>query len=319
MSEYINLNRIEFVVTQACSGRCKHCSIGELSDIGVNIDADAAVNAIKQLSKKFKIESLLTFGGEPLLFAETVCKIQAAARDSGIPFRQIITNGFFSKDEKKIAEVARNLFECGVNNVLLSVDVFHQEFIPVSFVEKFAEALLSYEFSTFVVHPAWVVNEQTENIYNRETKRLLKIFNDKDIPSSKGNNIFPSGNAAKYLAEFYPPPSAADLSVPCGTAPHTSRLDAINCISINPTGTVMACAAEIGNIYNNDILEIIERYDPYETPALRAVLCGGADELFRHAKEQGVKVDIIECRSACDVCHKVMDALKQKNSKQREQ
>jgi len=32
MSRYIDLNRIEFGVTDACSGRCKHCSKGEHLD-----------------------------------------------------------------------------------------------------------------------------------------------------------------------------------------------------------------------------------------------------------------------------------------------
>lgn len=31
MNEYIkNLNRIEFVVTRACTGKCKHCSEGTM-------------------------------------------------------------------------------------------------------------------------------------------------------------------------------------------------------------------------------------------------------------------------------------------------
>ncbi len=34
-----------------------------------------------------------------MLYADTVYKVHAAARDCGIPRRQIITNGFFSKDE----------------------------------------------------------------------------------------------------------------------------------------------------------------------------------------------------------------------------
>ena len=29
MDHYIDLNRIEFVITDACSGRCKHCSNGD--------------------------------------------------------------------------------------------------------------------------------------------------------------------------------------------------------------------------------------------------------------------------------------------------
>lgn len=103
---YIDLNRIEFVITDACSGKCKHCSAGEHTSVGASVDANAAITAIKRLAGKFKIGSVMTFGGEPLLYADTVCKIHAAARDYGIPRRQIITNGYFSHDEQKINKMA---------------------------------------------------------------------------------------------------------------------------------------------------------------------------------------------------------------------
>ena len=41
----------------------------------------------------------MTFGGEALLRPETVYAAHAAARDAGVPRRQLITNGFFSRDD----------------------------------------------------------------------------------------------------------------------------------------------------------------------------------------------------------------------------
>jgi len=309
MSKYIDLNRIEFVITNSCSGRCKHCSNGEHAGAKDSVNADAAVKTVNRLAERFMIQSVMTFGGEPLLFADTVCKIHAAARDSGIPKRQIITNGFFSKDAQKIDEVAKVLCDSGVNDVLLSVDVFHQEFIPLDPVMRFAEALLRHGAPSLRVQPAWVVNEQHENPYNTETKRLLQLFADKSIGTNEGNNIFPSGNALKYLAEYFTPPGDIDLSVPCGSAPYTERLDDVRCISINPTGDVGLCSIAIGNVYTSDILDIVDGYDPNSTPASRAVLNGGVPELLRYAESQGVTVDISDCRSACGVCRKTMAAL----------
>ena len=242
MSRYIDLNRIEFVVTDACNGRCKHCSNGERLDKNGSVDADAAVSAIKQLTERFAIKSVMTFGGEPLLFSDTVCKIHSAARDCGIPKRQLITNGFFSKDSHKIDEVAKALCDSGLNDVLLSVDVFHQEFIPLEPVEQFAEALLRHGIPSLRVQPAWVVNEVNDNHYNTETKRLLKVFTDKGIRANGGNNIFPSGNTLKHLPEYFAPPDKVDLSATCGSAPYTSRLDEISCFGINPNGDVNLCS-----------------------------------------------------------------------------
>ena len=312
MNRYINLNRLEFVITDTCSGRCKHCSNGERLDKSGNVDVEAAVDAIKKLTKRFTINSVMTFGGEPLLFSDTVCKIHAAARDCGIPKRQLITNGFFSKDSQKLDETAKALCNAGVNDVLLSIDVFHQEFIPLEPVMQFAEALLQYNVPSLRVHPVWVVNEENENPYNKETKRLLKLFEEKSIRVSSGNNLFPSGNALKHLSEYFTPPEKIDLSALCGSAPYTSRLDEIDCFGINPNGDVNLCSITIGNIYDDDVLNIVDRYDPYSNPVWSTLLNGGVIELIQYAKTNDLTVDINDCRTACDVCRKVMAAMKAK-------
>jgi hypothetical protein len=106
------------------------------------------------------------------------------------------------------------------------------------------------------------------------------------------------------------PPEKVDLTVPCGSAPYTSRLDEISCFGINPNGDVNLCSVTIGNIYADDILKIVNNYDPYNNPLWRTVLDGGVDGLMKYAEVQGVKVDISDCRSACGVCRKVMAAMK---------
>lgn len=165
MNPYLkNLNRIEFMITHACTGRCRHCSEGGHVGKGGFIDGDAAVKMIADLCRVFKIDSLMTFGGEPLLYPDEVCRIHAAARDMRIPKRQIITNGFFSKDEDRTIEAARNLAGSGVNAVLLSVDAFHQETIPIEPVKRFARAVQSAEIP-LRVHPAWLVSKEDNNPY----------------------------------------------------------------------------------------------------------------------------------------------------------
>jgi len=309
LNQYIDLKRVEFVITDTCSGHCKHCSRGERPEAAGGIDSEAAAAAVNKLAGRYKIESVMTFGGEPLLFADTVCRIHAAARNGGIPKRQIITNGFFSKDPCRIEEVAEALCLSGVNDVLLSVDAFHQEFISIEPVMRFAEALVKHKVPSLRAHPAWVINERHDNPYNTETKSILKQFADKGICATKGNDIFPSGNALKYLSEYFLLPKKIDLSVPCGSAPYTERLDAVACISINPNGEVYLCSLPIGNINNNSILDIVDNYNPYGSPESRAVLVGGVPELLRYAATQGVFVEIGDCRSACGVCRKVMTAL----------
>lgn len=245
-----NLNRIEFLITLACTGRCKHCSEGDHTNAGCHIDGDAAAEMVRKVTEKYSIESLMTFGGEPLLYPDEVYKIHTAARNMGIPKRHLITNGFFSRDSEKIQNAAEMLVESGITDILLSVDAFHQETIPLEPVMIFAEAVLARKSTRILAHPAWLVSEEADNPYNYRTHVILKEFHAMGIEISSGNVIFPSGNALKYLGEYF------DLSIP-QVSPYTEDPKDIHAICVNPDGGVLG-----KNIYTTDILEILESYEP---------------------------------------------------------
>lgn len=243
-----NLNRIEFVVTMACSGKCKHCSQGEHKS-NDRIDKDLAADAVRKIAKEYKIESVMTFGGEPLLCHETVCEIHKAAKEMNIPQRQLITNGYFSKDSDRIKYVAQKIIESGVNEILLSVDAFHQESIPIEHVKSFANAVNVPDVE-LLVHPAWLISPDSDNPYNNKTREILDVFNRMGIDTSEGNMIFPSGNALKYLGEYF------DLSKEIQN-PYDEDPTDIRAICFSANGNILG-----GNIYREDITKILSSYKP---------------------------------------------------------
>lgn len=250
MNPYVkNLDRIEFLVTLACSGRCKHCSEGEHRASGEVIDGALAAETVRALCGAFPMKSLMTFGGEPLLHPKTVCTIHAAARECGIAERSLITNGFFSKDREKIAETALALAESGVNGILLSADAFHQETIPLKPVMAFAEAVKKTGVP-IRTHPAWLGGREADNPYNRETRAILEEFERIGIFPSEGNVIFPRGNALRYLAEYFDPNAAYD-------DPYAEAPDDIRAVCVSPNGDVLG-----GNLNRSGILTILEEYAP---------------------------------------------------------
>ena len=96
MNQYFkNLNKIEFVVTYACTGRCKHCSEGDHTNCGEHIDPQIAADAMRKIAAEYNIKTVMTFGGEPLLYADAVYAIMKTATELNIPKRQVITNGYF--------------------------------------------------------------------------------------------------------------------------------------------------------------------------------------------------------------------------------
>jgi MoaA/NifB/PqqE/SkfB family radical SAM enzyme len=308
MNKYIKVNRLEFVTTNNCSGKCKHCSIEDTKK-NESINTDVAINTINELSKKYQLKSIMTFGGEPLLCTDTVCKIHETAYKNNIENREIITNGYFSKNYEVINKTALKIFESNFNKILLSVDYFHQENIPIEFVIYFAKSLLKHGYTGLKAHPAWLINEQHDNKYNKETKRILNVFKNIGIESSNGNNIIPSGNAIKYFKEYFNKPDTEKLFIACGSMPHSEKLDKINCISINPNGDVKVCSVVIGNIYKNEIIEIVEQYDPYKNEYTKLLVEGGVEKLYKHIAEKGIKIDIENSYSSCNLCYKIMKII----------
>ena len=249
MNQYLkNLTKIEFVVTYACTGRCKHCSEGEHTPCGERIDPQIAADAVRKIAAEYGIKTVMTFGGEPLLYTDAVERIMTAAKELNIPKRQVITNGYFSKNADKIRGVAEQLAVCGVNDLLLSVDAFHQETIPLDVVERFAAEVEKCGIP-IRLQPAWLVSATDDNPYNRKTREILDSFADMDITANEGNIIFPEGNALKYLAEYF----AHILP----ENPYAEDPRDVRCVSFSPNGNVLG-----GNVYERDIMEIIKNYVP---------------------------------------------------------
>ena len=249
MNPYLkSLNKIEFVVTDACTGKCKHCSQGAHTACGVHIEPQIAADAVRRIAAAYDIKTVMTFGGEPLLYADAVYAVMSAATELNIKRRHVITNGYFSKKAEKMREVAERLAACGVNDLLLSVDAFHQETIPLEIVKCFAAEAKKCGIP-MRLSPAWLVSATDENPYNQKTREILAEFADLQIPTGEGNVIFPEGNACKYLAEYF--------GDECPQNPYEEDPRDVRCVSFSPNGDVLG-----GNVYEKDIMEIMGNYTP---------------------------------------------------------
>lgn len=249
MNPYLkNLNKIEFVVTEACTGKCKHCSQGDHGGCTESIRPNVAADAVRKIAAKYDIKTVMTFGGEPLLCADAVYAVMRVAKELEVPKRQVITNGYFTKDRDKISEVAGKLAECGVNDLLLSVDAFHQETIPLDIVKTFAQEVISRGVPVRL-QPAWLVSTEDNNPYNAKTREILDSFSDMEVTIGDGNVIFPEGNALVYLSEYFG-----------DTMPENPYVESpfdVRCVSFAANGEVLG-----GNVYKTDIIDLIKNYTP---------------------------------------------------------
>jgi hypothetical protein len=247
----------------------------------------------------------MTFGGEPLLYPDVVCAIHKVATDCGIGRREIITNAGWPHSEQKFKVIAKKLAESGVNNIAVSVDAFHQEYIPIDVVGRNARALVDSGISVGW-NPCWVVSREHKNPWNERTKAILSalenitgIVRDKE---DEGNNVQPAGRALKWLREYFPPKTKTPQGK-CEDVPYAGRLDRINCISFEPDAEIKVCNEySIGNASLRNVVDMLQDYDPYKDPEAEAILTGGTAQLLAYAWKKGVFPEPDGYYTICDMC-----------------
>ncbi|MCK4595985.1 hypothetical protein KAT73_04320, partial [candidate division WOR-3 bacterium] len=223
------------------------------------------------------------------------------AMNVGVPRRQIITNGYWSKNFKRIKKIAESLAKSGVNDVIISVDAFHQKNIPLNIVRKTAESCLQVGIKNISWNPCWVVSEYDNNQYNRKTKSILKELRDIPVRGSEGNVMEPDGLAIINLKEFLPPKEKIPTGK-CGDMPYTGMLDSVKSICLEPDGRIAVCNDfHIGNASEVDIIDILENYEPYKIPEMKAILENGMKGLKKWARTKGVEPEPEGYYSICPI------------------
>jgi hypothetical protein len=318
LRKYVDIKRIEFVVTWQCNSHCKHCSVGDKKiSRPVVIDADVATRIVREITRAYSPASIMTFGGEPLLYPDIVCSIHKAATDCGISRREIITNAGWPRSEKEFTIISKKLADSGVNNIAVSVDAFHQEYIPIDVVGRNVRALINAGIPVGW-NPCWVVSREHNNPWNERTKAILSalvnitgIVRDKE---DEGNNVQPAGRALKWLREYFPSRTKTPLGT-CEDVPYTGRLDMISCVSIEPDADIKVCNEySIGSASERNVVDILQDYDPYNDPEVEAVLIGGTTKLAEYAWDKGILPDQNGYYTICDISNfKNLDRIGRKS------
>jgi sulfatase maturation enzyme AslB (radical SAM superfamily) len=265
-----------------------------------HLDLKRAKLFVNEACDNYRINSMMTFGGEPLLYPEFVCELHKTAEERNIENRQIITNAYWTKNGKRIDEIARMLKDSGVNDILVSIDYFHEKYLDYDIVGIALEQLKKQNIPHVSLHPVWVVNKESKNSYNEKTKELLKMFDYLDFPQDEGNNLFPAGRAVNNFKEYLPTPTEKIVGN-CGDLPYTEKPNNLKCLSMNPNGEIMGCNV-IGNIYKSSLTEIISRYDYKNDIVLKSIVEEGCSGLYNLVKEKNIELNKNGYYSICDLC-----------------
>jgi len=128
------------MLTYQCNATCEfcyyHCSPakGGLMPVEMCIAAWRSLKTIAGETAKVHLT-----GGEPFLYWDHLLAIfEQGAKESLGPIDLLETNGFWATDETIIQKRLGKLIDLGLHRLKISVDPFHQEYVPIEPVRRLA-------------------------------------------------------------------------------------------------------------------------------------------------------------------------------------
>lgn len=113
-----------------CSAACAHCAYCSSPKWPKeNMSHEMAMRLFRFL-RQSGCGSVHIGGGEPLLRPDKLYPVLEDAGEAGIAIEYVETNASWHKSSEKTELILRNLRQRGVDTLLISMDPFHNEFIP---------------------------------------------------------------------------------------------------------------------------------------------------------------------------------------------
>jgi len=293
---------VAIVYTYKCTAKCSHCCLecGPMQDAVVAFEL--AERCIVNMAEK-GCEQVNFTGGECLLFAEDILRLARNARALGLR-TGIATNAFWASSANSTANLLSSLSEAGVQDLVVSSDSFHQEYIPLENVLRIVDEAGEYGITVQVeVHRRGARDSQLEEIGEtlKEHTRNIKV-------SSTG----PFGRWAQYRYRL-------------GHA-QRDRIDVCQSVfdlSVLPNGDVYPCCSGalggiirkeqpslllLGNVSRSSLGDIIERAQ--ESVLLNALrICGPNGLLDLWCNDAALQDLPPRFCGICDLCIAVCTTL----------
>lgn len=214
-------------LTRRCPLGCRHCSTNSANDSEEH-DGTAFVRFTRSFTTDCRPEYLLLTGGEPLTRPRLVSELARSARAAGTR-TYVLTGMFFARKGGIGGPVLRAIRD--VDHVAVSIDSFHQEFVPREHVFRAMHQMTAEGIDLSVQLTGWG-EEDPELAASAAAVRAE--FHDR-VPVLAGL-VRPYGRA-----RVLPRPAPPDRPAPSAGAPLGGPCTFAAWPVIGPDGTITAC------------------------------------------------------------------------------
>jgi len=266
---------------------------------------------LEQASRIPTIKLISFTGGEPFLFLYNLIHMVSHASKLGFSV-ECTTNCLWAKDYEVAKQRLRALKNVGLSIINLSVDDFHQEYIPFDRVKNCFEVAKKLGLRIVIL---CVIRKKSKlrlrNVINMlgddDIFILEKGFDPRSLAEHKiiaiENGFIPVGHGTKI-------PKEEILTLekpPVGCCEYILRD-----IAIDPTGKVLSCCSAacltpplvIGDINKKSLLEIVERANGDKL--INFLATKGPYKLFEKMRRHGLMKQENRYVNKCHLCYDIL-------------
>lgn len=118
------------ITNYKCSSKCKHCCYASSPEWPNDYMTPSMADEIFSILKSLDCHYVHIGGGEPLLQPDKIFAVLESARRNNIDIEYIETNASWYRDEVSAKIILKELMKYGVHTLLISIDPYHNEYIP---------------------------------------------------------------------------------------------------------------------------------------------------------------------------------------------
>lgn len=280
------------ITTYDCNSKCRHCypECGPASKIPWDVEfVKKAIDYGKQVPPYALARNVHFAGGEPFLYYNEMIEGFEYAQKNGF-YSSVVTNGYWATSVKKAEEKIKPLIELGLSRMELSIDRFHQEFIPLNRVRNALFALRKLGIQVLIRSTTTITNDAYSAIEGISPGELVGT---RFVSSA----VSPEGRALEAIP-------ADDFIY--GPEVRGCCYKLLN-LAVKFNGNVSPCCAgsdiipllSIGNINKESLVEILEALK--QKFHIIALVSRGPAELIKVLEEGGLGSNLRERYTT--ICH----------------
>ncbi len=286
------------ITNYGCSAACRHCMFASSPRAGKEFISGEAAERIAGRLKRAGVYSMHIGGGEPFLNFEALCVLLGAMQKAGLGVDYIETNAFWARDDAEIMKRLERLRKLGVDTIMVSVDPFHIEYVPLERPIRLVQALRRAGMDYFIWQDRFLERLLPLDMTKTHTKEELSALLGEDYvaDTAREYGVKVNGRALAIAESVYEPQSALELA---DGEPCSSLLAGMHC-HVDLYGNVIPSGCPGISIDLEDFLA--GRLPREKYPAAQRLYAGGVRALLEYATDAGFMPDDAGYATKCSLC-----------------